>query len=303
MSEYREFTMKTIMVATDFSDASYGALNYAKQLARCLSAKILVVHVIDTLAVLPNARGSKLLLSQRIDLAEDELQRILSAFSHDGLQCAMIVRTGGIRETIASLIEERNADLLVIGTRGKDHKDGDCLGSVAEKLLRAMPCPVLTVGKYAREDSFEKTHPRTVLFPTDFSETSRAALEYTQCLTKHTAGSLCLLHVDETDTRTGSRSEHTEEFKTFVREMKDTSVISEYITRQGRPVDVITAVSNEKWVDFIVMGVHGADQAGKARNYGTAYDVIRSVRCPVFTLFVPALEEMKKTEAKSSIVC
>jgi hypothetical protein len=42
----------------------------------------------------------------------------------------------------------------------------------------------------------------------------------------------------------------------------------------------------EKWADFIVMGVHGTDELDKLHQYGIAYDVIRSVRCPVFTLFV-----------------
>ena len=48
MYEYREFTMKTIVVATDFAGTSYGAINYAKQLAICFSAKILLVHVVDS---------------------------------------------------------------------------------------------------------------------------------------------------------------------------------------------------------------------------------------------------------------
>ena len=171
MREYPEFIMKTIMVGIDFSDASYGALNYAKQLARCFSAKRLLVHVVDDMHATPGIKQPKASYPQRMDSAEEALQKIAAGLSYDVARCATIVRAGNIRETIAALIDERGADLLVIGARGKGYKDGEGLGSVAEALLRAVPCPVLTVGKYVRQDAREGTHMRSVLFPTDFSRT------------------------------------------------------------------------------------------------------------------------------------
>jgi len=288
MSKYREFNMKTIMVATDFSDASYGARTYARQLALRFSAKVLLVHVIEE----PPQRGTEtpeVSLAQRIDTAEDQLQKMVAALHFDNVRCAMVVRTGSIRETILDLIKERDADLLIIGTRSKDRKPGDRLGSVAEKLLRGMPCPVLTVGKYVRQDSFERTHPRTVLFPTDFSEASQGALAYTECLTKHLAGHLCLLHVDENEVEAAPRG-HQEEFNNLINRLKNRGIVTECIRRRGCAAEVIAAVSLEKWADFVVMAVHGTDEPGKWHKYGIAYDVIRSVRCPVFTLFIPAQE-------------
>lgn len=169
MSKYREFNMKTIMVSTDFSDASYGARTYARQLAQRFCAKVLLVHVVEE----PARAGTweaEMPLSQRIDAAEDQLQKMVAAMHFDNVRCAMIVRAGEVRETVLNLIKEREADLLIVGTRSKDRKPEDQLGSVARTLLRDMPCPVLTVGKYVRQDSFERTHPSVVLFPTDFSE-------------------------------------------------------------------------------------------------------------------------------------
>jgi len=294
MSKYRDFTMKTIMVATDFSDASYGARTYARQLALRFSAKVLLVHVVEV----PAESGAEqhAPLSQRIDAAEDQLQKMVSALHFDNVRCAMIVRSGNIRDTILELIKERDADLLIIGTRSKDHKPGDRLGSVAEKLLRDMPCPVLTVGKYVRQDSFERTHPRTVLFPTDFSETSQRALSYTERLTKHLSAHLCLLHVDESGAGTESQSAHHAEFKKLTDGMQDPGLVTESITRKGRADEVIAAVSIEKWADFVVMGVRGTDEVDKSDRQAVAYDVIRSVRCPVFTLFIRP-EEAGKSNA------
>ncbi len=299
MREYREFSMKTIMVATDLSEASYGALSYAKQWAKRFSAKILLVHVVDRMRNESTIEKSGTRLSEVMDAAEQELQRITSGLSYDDVRCASIVRSGKIRETIAELIDERDVDLLVIGTRGKGYEDGEELGSVAEMLLRFVPCPVLTVGRHMRSDACEGTHKRVVLFPTDFSEISRAALAYTERLTEHLDGHLLLLHVDEQDADGMQSARPTVEFNKLLREMKDPSLVTECLTRVGRPADTVVSTSKERCVDFIVMGVHGTDQANIARNYGMAYDVIRMARCPVFTLFTQPQKETREDEIKS----
>ena len=294
MRESSEYTMKTIMVAIDFSEASLGALNYAKQLARCFSAKILLVHVIDDMRTTPGMEQLKSSYPQLMDSAEEALRKVAAGLSYDVVRYATIVRAGSIPETIAALIGERDADLLVIGTRGRGYKDGEGLGSVAEALLRTVPCPVLTAGKYVGQDACEGTHMRSVLFPTDFSRISRVALAYTESLTKHLAGRLLLLHVDENEVDAKQHPGHQEEFQSFVKGLKDSSVVTEYIARTGRPADVIVGVSTEKHADFIVMGIHRVDQAGKA--HGLGFDVIRLAKCPVFTLFAQPEREMTEAE-------
>lgn len=296
MREGSEFTMKTIMVAIDFSEASLGALNYAKQLARWFSAKILLVHVIDDKRTTPGMEQPKSSCPQLLDSAEEALQKVAARLSYDVARYATIVRAGSVGETIAALIGERDADLLVIGPCGEGCEHGERLGSVAEALLRTVPCPVLTVGKYARQDAHEGTHMRSVLFPTDFSRISRAALAYTESLTRHLAGRLLLLHVDENEMEAKLHPGHQEEFQTLVKGLKDSSVVTESITRTGPPADVIVAVSTEKRADFIVMGACRPDQRGKAHTGGLAYDVIRSAKCPVLTLFAQPEREMTEAE-------
>ena len=296
MHEHRKLTMKRILVATDLSDASYGALNYAKQLARCFSAKILVVHVVDPESTATQPEGTRICFPDRIDAGEKELQKITSAFSFDNVESAIIVRPGSIREEIMNLIKERDADILVIGTRGKGYQNGEGLGSVAEMLLRAMPCPVLTVGMGVHQDACEGTHMRKVLFPTDFSDISRSALAYGESLTTYLRGRLLLLHVDENSP--GGNLPRSDEFQMLMRDMEEPSVVAEQITRIGRPAEIIVATSMEKRADFIVMGVHGTDESGRAHNYGIAFDVIRSAKCPVFTLLAPSKKETTGVPAK-----
>ena len=62
----------------------------------------------------------------------------LEQFAEDYVESRVIVRQGNIRKTIQGPIVERHVDLLVLGTKGNTSKPGEHLGSVAEKLLRAM---------------------------------------------------------------------------------------------------------------------------------------------------------------------
>jgi nucleotide-binding universal stress UspA family protein len=287
MPEYIE-NFKTIVLATDFSDTSCGALHYAKQLAKRVSAKLLLVHVIDSRSF-ARSTAEPSGLCEAIDAAEDALQKLASGLSNDFIRNAVIVRHGSIRETLLQLISERNADLLVIGTTGKDYKPGETLGSVGEMLLRAMPCPVLTLGKGVRQDAFEGTHLRQILFPTDFSETSRAAVTYAEHLTRFLSGHLLLLHVDETGTERGR-------FEAIDSEMQKPSVPVEYITHAGPAAESIVKVANERHVDIIVLGVDTGEETARTRARGIAYDVVRWAKCPVFTICPIAQMEAQQSK-------
>jgi Universal stress protein family len=110
-------------------------------------------------------------------------------------------------------------------------------------------------------------------------------------LTKHLAGHLLLLHVTEKQPM-----EDKAEFQELVKELKDPSIITEYIARTGRPAEAIVAASGEKCVDFIVMGVHGADQENGECDYGIVFDVIRKAKCPVFTLLTQPWRKRAETQ-------
>ncbi|HTV04184.1 MAG TPA: universal stress protein [Acidobacteriaceae bacterium] len=280
MREYCEFTMKRLLVATDFSDGSYGALNYAKQLAQAFNAKLFVLHVVDvgSSSVTEHSDPG---LSDKLDSAETELHRIASSLSHENIVCTVLARSGEIRKVVQELVRERNIDLLVVGTYGKSGKMDGTLGSVAELLLRSLPCPVLTVGASARSNAYKSTYRHSVLIPTDFSETSHSALPYAECLAAHLNGDLLLLHVE--DGATSGRGQET--LKALACEMSNLKVKRECMLRRGNPAAEIVALAIERRVDFIVMGVHGPDQADKVPSYGTAFEVISKSKCPVFTLF------------------
>jgi nucleotide-binding universal stress UspA family protein len=149
-----------------------------------------------------------------------------------------------------------------------------------------MPCPVLTVGKGVRQDAFEGTHLRRVLFPTDFSETSYDAVSYAERLTRYISGQLLLLHVDESvagSVATGSLGERAK-FEAIAKKIDDPAIVAEYIFQGGPTAGAIVTVAIDKHVDFIVLGVHSVDEPEGARPRAIAYDVIRLAKCPVLTI-------------------
>lgn len=279
-------SVKTIMLATDLSSASCGALNYARQLARLFCARLLVVHVIDPSACSGTA-PEKARVGESMGPAEDQLQKISAALAYDFIRHSTIVRHGDIRETILRLVRDRHVDLLVTGARGSCRQDDDrSPGSVAEMLLRSMPCPVLTVGSNVRQDAFEGTHLRRVLLPTDLSEELPSAVVYAERLTQFLAGQLILMHVAQKapGPAVNGISAQLERFASVLKKMEDPSIVAGYITREGATADAIVRVANEKHVDLIVLGAYEGSEPSGRRTQGVVSNVIRSAKCPVFTI-------------------
>jgi universal stress protein A len=144
------FALKTILVPTDFSDASQAALAYAKSLAAPFGASIHLVHVMEDL--LAHAWAAEVYVASMPNLREEiekEARERLSALlaAEEGRQFAVVTAllAGNPFLEIIRYAKAQNVDLIVIGTHGRGAIAHMLLGSVAEKVVRKSPCPVLTV--------------------------------------------------------------------------------------------------------------------------------------------------------------
>ena len=108
----------------------------------------------------------------------------------------VMVRPGAAAPVILDLARGLGADLLVLGTHGRSGFRKLVLGSVAEKVVRKAPCPVLTV-PCAVEGHPDKPVFEHVLCGVDFLETSQRAVEYAVSLAEEANGRLTLLHTIE----------------------------------------------------------------------------------------------------------
>lgn len=134
--------LKHILVADDFSPTSSAALTYGRAFARTFGATLHVLHVVENLFLRPTAVDPHDIKAARARSLNDRL-------THDDrtvLHARAIVETSDApAETITAYARTSGIDLIVMGTHGRSAMAQILMGSVAERVVRTAPCPVLTV--------------------------------------------------------------------------------------------------------------------------------------------------------------
>ena len=136
----------TILVPTDFSDYSRQALSYAEMLAKTFDAKIVLIHVIDTVSYVVSESVQWTEVYARLEAAiQPMLEGLIREAEKRGVAAESKLTQGVPYDQIVKTAENVNADLVVMGTHGRTGIPHVLLGSVAERVVRLAPCPVLTV--------------------------------------------------------------------------------------------------------------------------------------------------------------
>jgi nucleotide-binding universal stress UspA family protein len=133
--------MKRILLPTDFSVASAYAAQWAVALAREYQAQLHVLHVLPEGFTLLKERAARSRMTK-------EAEASLDAFLKDetkGLEVSREVKTGEPFQEIVTEARGKATDVVVMGTHGRTFLKYAVLGSVASKVVRKAPCPVLTV--------------------------------------------------------------------------------------------------------------------------------------------------------------
>jgi nucleotide-binding universal stress UspA family protein len=145
-----------VLVATDFSDPARSALDYGRELARHFGATLHVLHVTSDLAATIGTEhyltGLPEMQKQVDDAARQQLDALLTDDDRLDLQAKAVVRSSGATAaTIVDYAREARIDAIVLGTHGRGGVSHLLMGSVAERVVRTAPCPVLTVRHPERE--------------------------------------------------------------------------------------------------------------------------------------------------------
>ena len=140
-----------ILVAVDGSDTSKQALTHAVELARCLDAKLELVHIVNEV-ILAGGMAPAHPYDPLIEVLRDEGKKVLAQASADVKAQGLEPETrlmAALGERAADLIVDEarrwRADLIVMGTHGRRGVVRLALGSDAERVLRLSPVPVLVV--------------------------------------------------------------------------------------------------------------------------------------------------------------
>jgi nucleotide-binding universal stress UspA family protein len=142
--------LRRILVPIDFSPHSEQALKYGTALAEKFGARLYLVHVFQDLAVYQTevVSGAPPILpplEQLTASAKAELDRIVAEKNLARVNVHAEVVEGSPVEEIVDYAKEQDIDLIILGTHGRGWLAHVLLGSVAEKVVRKAPCPVLTV--------------------------------------------------------------------------------------------------------------------------------------------------------------
>ncbi len=142
--------LKSVLVATDFGEASDAALAYGRALARNFSATLHVLHVVDDLFTRVAGEGYVSVLPELQRDLENSARARLDDLLVDNdatplpVVKAVVVSNAPAAATVQYAADE-HVDLVVVGTHGRAGVAHLLMGSVAERIVRTAPCPVLVV--------------------------------------------------------------------------------------------------------------------------------------------------------------
>jgi nucleotide-binding universal stress UspA family protein len=139
----------TIICATDFSESAEPAEAQALRLARALGADLVYVHVTVETALYGEGPFSMSEVQRVYDAqrewATETLAARVTAAKERGVPARMVVKAGVPHAEIVKTAQDEAAEMIVVGTHGRSGLERLLLGSVAERVVRLAPCPVLTV--------------------------------------------------------------------------------------------------------------------------------------------------------------
>ena len=143
-------SLNRVLVATDFSEPSMAALRYGRGLAAAFHAALHVVHVVPDSMALPWATMADGLAMADVQKqwereARERLEQLIPENERPGLAVRLVTLAGDPVRQMTAYAADHDVDLLVLGTHGRGPLSHLVLGSVAERIVRTAPCPVLTV--------------------------------------------------------------------------------------------------------------------------------------------------------------
>lgn len=146
--EPKPIAIRKILVPTDFSPASRKSLSYALRFAEGLNPEITLLHVLEpeTPATLTGRPAAAAFSENELADAEQGLRDLVDLAKRPGAPATKsILRTGVATHEIVEVAKDLDVDLIVIATHGFTGWKHFAIGSTAERVARAAPCPVLVV--------------------------------------------------------------------------------------------------------------------------------------------------------------
>ena len=284
--------LKNVLFATDFSPVAESALPYAVGLAKQYGAKVHGLHVRFP-ATYPIVGPEA--MPQVLEAAEEQakfeakqLHEMLETVPHE-----VTVTEGDLWPSLSEIVNKQQTDLIVMGTHGRKGVSRALLGSAAEEVIRNAHCPVLTVGPHVSHNTERRLAMKEILFATDFSAESLAALPFAVSLAQEHLSALTLLNV--TGKAEAGELVHAGQYKeSTLRRLQSLVPAGAELwcepkcrVEQGPEAQKIMEVAIALGADLIVLGVHSPQGGLGATTHllqSIAHQVVANAQCPVLTV-------------------
>jgi nucleotide-binding universal stress UspA family protein len=303
---------KQILVGSDGSCEAIRAVEMAAAIAKPMDATVIALNVFNLSAAAAYLAPEALEYANEIVKSGEAAQREAlgessGILTEAGVKFRTRAETGHPVDTTIRVAKEENADMVVVGTHGRNGLQKIFLDSVSDGVARHAPCPVLVVRGY--------TSPiDTILVASDGSEESSLALRAAAEIAKATGSSITVLNVIEFgDEANESNGEETDEYAFAPRmlklvkqraddELKDSGI--EYrVTQQHRHAsDAIIDYAVASGADLIAIGSRGLGAFGRLLLGSVSNSVLHRAPCPVLVVRDCRHGEDKPADESKSVI-
>ena len=266
-----------VLVPIDFSDTSLIAFNRAVAVAKIYHSTLVLVHVMShetangMANILPGA-----LMKLELDL-QDDLDHLRQLAADQGVSCAVFFRKGPVLENIEAALQHQAIDLLVLATHGGRGVHGVFLGSTAERLIRHVTIPVLTVGCARNQPNWDEKGARHILFAGDFAPETLCGLSLALGIQQTTGARLSVVQVVPRGTCPEALQAIREGIQSLV--PPETRIY----TPSGPVGRTVCDLARELEVGLVSLGVHRTSFAREFFGTGLL-EILLNAPCPVLSV-------------------
>jgi nucleotide-binding universal stress UspA family protein len=284
--------VKNIVAATDLSRSSAVAMRTAVRLARRFGATLHIIYAAELpVYELDLSSMGQTLEQAQVEGLRAELHGFVSRFpALRAVKTTETIVRGPAPEAVRDLVHREAADLVVIGSHGRTGIMKALMGSVAEKIVRAVSCPVVICGPHCSA----RTKPTgSILFATSLAPGDLRAAQYAVSVMNRTDAQLNVLYVSaeaSTSSAEGAARSHfekLEELRHLVSHTPEKAHRFGFQVEIGPVAEKIEDAADECDAGLIVIGLDSQGPLADHIPFNTHTHVIRNARCPV--MIVPRL--------------
>ena len=281
----RRYTMKTILVPTDFSEKADYALDTACHIARKSESKVILLHVIEGVSHSTfSATGEMSFSSEEeqfftlklIEKAKQQLEERKNYSNSEGLTIDYELRVGNAYTGIKGIITNDDVDLIVMGTSGAHGFDEMLLGSTTEKVVRYAKSSVLTI--HRKQEVFNY---KNIVFASGLNENEEAIINVLKIFQNIYDAQIHLVRIN-----TPNNFERDTDTLAAMKSFAESSGLKNYtmnVFNDTTEEEGIIYFSEHIKADLISLSTHGRTGLAHLLSGSIAEDVVSHANRPVLT--------------------